>query len=260
MDDAAAAVAEGVRTVVRNPVIVGAAALVLLALVPVLAVVSVVGFVLSFLLVGPFVVRFTGAIVAKPLLFGGLAGVADAGLDDAASLGDLTDGLSGSYLSLAGAYVLHEIAVLVLAIVAGIAAFALLALGTSLPVVAEGTTRLGAIGVGAVGAVVLAGLALTLQFVDVATVVGGADARDALRESVRLTRSDPVGVLWYTALRLLLFAVVVLPGVVVAVAEGRLGPPFPAFGWAVTGLLLPVAFAAVTAAHVAYYRERTTPG
>ena len=255
MGDATAAAAAGVRNVVRNPVVVGVTAAVLVALVPVAGALGLLGLGLTLIVVGPLVLKLLGGVVLKPLLFGGIAGVADAGFDGETGVAAYTGTLSEHYLSLAGAYGLYEVVVLVtgvaLGVVVGLVAWATSSLGGAaidgelLAIVAAG-----------LGGLVLAALAVAFQFVDVAVVVGGVGALDAVRTSVRLTVEDPLGVLWYTAVRLLLAGVVVLPGAVIGLVAGRVDPRLAYAGLAVGALLLPVAVAAVTATHVAYYRRR----
>lgn len=269
MGDATAAIVEGVRNVVRNPVVVGSTGIVMVALAPVVTVASLFGVVLSFIVVGPFLVRFTSALVVKPLLFGGVAGVADAGFDGPAALDDYIGPLRGNFVSLAGAFVLYEVAVLVVAVGTAAAVLATFAVESMLGPAAGSSGRLlgyalGSIGLfellafvlGGLGSLIVAALAVTFQFVDVAVVVGGADGVGALRESIRLTREDPVGVVGYSVMRVLLAGVVLLPGAVVGLFAGSVDHRLLEVGWIVVALLLPVAFAVITSAHVAYYRRR----
>lgn len=263
MGEAAVAVVEGCRNVVRNPVVVGVTAAVMALLVPVVALAGVFGILLAIFVVGPIVVRFVGAVVVKPLLFGGVAGLAAAGFEERADLGDYKDSLRGNFLSLAGGYVLYEVAVLAVSIATGVAVLAVLWLGSELGPTAGEHVELVAFGVGGVGAVVLVAFAVTFQFVDVAAVVGGAGGVEAVRESARLTREDPLGVLGYTLARVAVGGAVLLPAVVVGYVVGPV-PGLGSVGWVLAGLLAPVAFAAVTSVHVAYYRRRrpgawTTP-
>lgn len=236
------------------------------------AVVGVLSLLLSIVpIVGPFV----SGIVLTPALLATVHGMAFAGLvAGEASPGAGLQSLKSNYVSLAAASFLRfalTVAVFLLIVVAA---------------AVVGTFVLG-VGIGAVSAsdpgamaapVAMAGIsglllglvfgvllvsfsllvALGLQFLDVAVVVGGESATDALRASWTVFRKGPISVVGYTLIRS-------------AVVAGAIAVPLAVYfaGWrlvsAQVGVALltacalglgPLAWSFYSSYHVAYYDAR----
>lgn len=256
MEDAYAAVGDGVRTAVRNPRLVAAAGLVLVVLLPVVAILGVVSAIATLFVVGPLVFRLGTAVLVKPLLFGGLAGAAVESIDGTLSGGAVFRSLDdGRGISLAGAYAVQE----GLLVTAGVGLFVVhlalqdagVAVGLSHPAL-----QLVSWIVGAVGAALYLLVVVCFQFVDVVAVLDGGSARTAVERSYRLVRDRPGEAAGYAVLRSLLVAVCLLPGVVLAAVSGPGRQVFELAGWTAVALLLPFGLAAAVAAHVEYYRRR----
>lgn len=230
-----------------------------------------VGGVLSLI---PFVGPMVTNVVIAPIAFAGMVAMADAAATDSASVGDFTGGISDHSVTLMGAYALLFVIQMGIGILFLVAfffvGFSAFAAGTGVGT-GTGTGDLGAM-LGAVGGTMLLvfalamlvalAVALVTQFLDVAVVVGDADATGSFGEAIDLVTSGPLSVLGYSVLRGLLGVVVV--GVPIAVGGVAIvygtdgGGTLPiALGLLVVVLAIPVGFAFLFAYHVAYYRRRT---
>lgn len=228
-----------------------------------------VGGVLSLI---PFVGPMVTNVVIAPVALAGMVAMADAAATDSASFGDFTGGIGDHSVTLMGAFALLfviQMGIGILFVVAfffvGFSAFAAGA-GTGTGGGDPGA-MLGALGgtmllVFALAMLVAVAVALVTQFLDVAVVVGDADATGSFGEAIDLVTSGPLSVLGYSILRGLLGVIVIgIPiavGIVAVVYGSDGGGTLPiALGLLVVVLAIPVGFAFLFAYHVAYYRRRT---
>jgi len=264
--DAAGDVATPIRK--RPVVLVGATISGLLLLV---------GLALSFV---PLFGQFIHSLVIAPVALAGLVAMIDAAFADEVGLGDLFDGMRahglsviGGHLIIFGLSIVVALAVVVAAVVLGIGVMA------ALPSPPDAAGGGGIEGVGVVTlftVVVLLLVALVVgvvvyllrAFIDVAVVIGGADATESVTESWRVIREGPVSVVGYLLMRGVLTLVAALPTVLFvglavgfdtgAVAGGQLRTASLVFAvLAVVTLVVP--FVVSVSYHVAYYRRRREP-
>lgn len=251
------ALGDGIDIAKRNPNLVLGSAMTMLLLFG-------VGGLLSFIpLVGPLVTN----VVVAPVALAGLVAMANAGASGSASFGDFTDGVGDHSVSLMGAYALLFVIQMGIGFLLLIGIF-VAGIGTMSAAGAQDPTAMaGALG----GTVLLVGLvvvllylvvALVTQFLDVAVVVGDADAAGSFSEAVDLVTSGPLSVLGYSLLR----GVVALVAIGVPVGVGAVAIGFGvdagqtaaiAAGVLLVVVAFPVGFAFLYAYHVAYYRRRT---
>lgn len=253
------ALPRGVKNVQRNPMLVVITVAIGIASLPVLLVAALLGIIP---LVGPIVSRVVVAGAVKPLLIGGIVGVAGAGFAGSVGFGDYLDTVKEDFVTLAGTYLLYEIGVFVFGLLLVVVmlftglmgSFAGAAAGESS--LASAGVGLGIVAVYVVGLVLILAYAVVFQFLDVAVVLGDNGVTDAFRESWRLVREAPLSVAGYTVLRGLLGAAILLPGYVIVIAGLQTSDAVMWAGLAVTLLLYPVAFAVVMSYHAAYYGVR----
>lgn len=224
-----------------------------------------VGGLLSLIpLLGPMVVN----IVVTPIALAGMVAMANAAADDSASFGDFTGGISDHSITLMGAYALLFVVQMGVGIVFVVAmvfvGFGVLSAGAAS---GDPGATFGALGgtillVMAVVALVALAVFVFTQFLDVAVVVGDADATGSFSESIDLVTSGPLSVVGYSLLR----GVVALVGVGLPFAVGAVvilwgiegGRTLVSLlGLAVVVLAAPFGFAFMYCYHVAYYRRRT---
>lgn len=225
----------------------------------------VVGGVLSFIpLLGPVLAQ----IVVTPIALAGMIAMANAAATDSASFGDFTDGIGDHSSTLMGAFALLYVVWMGIGMVFLVAAvfvgFGVLSAGAVSSDPGGAASALGGtflLIIGVFGIVALL-VAIVTQFLDVAVVVGEADATGSFGESVDLVTSGPLSVVGYSILR----AVVALVGIGVPFVVGAAsvawgledGGSVPMVaGVGVMLLALPVGLAFIYAYHVAYYRRRT---
>lgn len=235
---------------------------------------AVVGLLSLALYIVPLVGPFVSGIVLVPALLATVHGMAFAGhvAGDASPRAGLQS-LKSNFLSLAAAYLLRNVlgAVVLLGIVIGAAVVGTFVLGFGMSAASAANpgavaSPLATTGVGGLALAFVVGVLLVsfwvlfvlgFQFLDVAVVVGGESATDALRASWAVFREDPLSVVGYTLLR----AAVVGGGIAVCGAVYRVGL-FAGVDAAVAlltaALLLagPFAWAFYSAYHVAYYDAR----
>ena len=230
-----------------------------------------VGGVLSLIpLVGPLVTN----VVVAPVALAGMVAMANAAATDSSSFGDFTGGISDHSLTLMGAYALLFVIQMGIGILFVVAFFFLgfgaLAAGAGAgagPGTGDPGAMFGALGgtmlvVFLVALLVALAVALVTQFLDVAVVVGDADATGSFGEAIDLVTSGPLSVLGYSLLRGIVGVVVV--GVPLGVGVGAVVYGFDGagtlpivLGLVVMLLAIPAGFAFLFAYHVAYYRRRT---
>ena len=212
--------------------------------------------------------------VVSPALLCVVLGMAFAGyVSEGASPSAGYQSLKSNFLSLAGAYLVFNVALAAIA--------AAIAVGGLVPVfvmVDAGATEITTAGASAVtgggfptdsliwGAilvyvlivlVVVAGQVAVAQFLDVAVVVGGESATSAIGAAWRLFREAPLSAIGYTLLRSFVgTAVLVVAGAFYA--AGAVVEPDVALGLGLLGALLagPPAGAFLMAYHVTYYDAR----
>lgn len=221
-------------------------------------------------LLGPLLQTY----VISPALLCVVLGMAFAGhVGGSASPSAGYQSLKSNFLSLAGAYLVFNVALGVLA--------ALIAIGGFVPVLMmydAGATEVTTAGASAVtgsgvptdslvlGAillylfillVVLAGQVAIAQFLDAAVIVGGESAISAIGAAWRLFRGAPLSAIGYTLLRVSIGGAV-LVAVGVGYAAGATVEPGVALGLGLLGGLLagPPAGAFLMAYHVTYYDAR----
>lgn len=224
-----------------------------------------VGGMLSLIpLIGPLVTN----VVVVPVALAGMVAMADAAATDSSSLGDFTGGIGDHSLTLMGAYALLFAIQMGIGIVF-VMAFFVVGFGAFAAEVGGGDpgAMLGALGgtmllLFAVAMVVALAVAIVTQFLDVAVVVGDADATGSFGEAIDLVTSGPLSVLGYSVLRGIAGAIVVgsplAVGIFAVVYGTDGGGTVPVvIGLLVVVLALPVGFAFLLAYHVAYYRRRT---
>lgn len=263
MGHAIDALPQGVRNVNDNPMLIGIAIAVMVAMIPIGIVGGIIWIVLAFVpIIGPVLARFIVAIPIKILVLGGMVGAAGAGFTGGVSFGDYADSVRDNFGSLFGAYALYEVIVLAIGIVVAVVALFVFGLGSMLTSPASGdpmaTASLGlgiiALYVGVI--VLLLVVAIVFQFLDVAVVLGDHSGVDAFKESWRLTREAPLSVLGYSILRMLLGTAILLPGYVVMIGGSMVSDVLIWVGVVITIILYPVAFAVVMSYHAAYYGVR----
>lgn len=171
-------------------------------------------------------------LLITPLTFAAMVGMAAVALDDRATFGDLTDNAGAYWKSLAGAFGLVALG--------GIAVGTILAIGAAVLVFVTGYsgTMTGASGVAAptTGSTVAMGglllvvilvaiaVSVVLQFLDVAIVMGGADATSSFRVAWNVTTTVPVSVVAYTFLRgVIVLVPVVVSGAIIYLVSAALG-------------------------------------
>lgn len=267
MGHAVDALGDGLRNLAGNPMLVVIAYVVSAVTVPVFLVVALAGFVLAFVpIVGQLLAYLLFAATVKPLLLGGVLGPAGDGVAGEVELRDAGRAVAEHFPSLAGAFSIYELIRFAVSLVLGVVLLVVLLVGSvgslALDDPATAFAGLGVVLVVgyALALLVVLGLAVVFQFVDAAVVLGDASASDALRESWGLAREAPLSVLGYAVLRVLVAGLVVLPGLVLAVAGSRFGDAFAWAGLGVTLLLSPVALAVVMSYHAAYYGHRIRGG
>lgn len=205
------ALQRALRTAVREPIVLGVAALVALLQVPVLlsqllpplyaAVASLVTNLLVLLL--------------SPFTQGGMLGLADSALDGRGDLGTFLAKGREHYVSLFAAYLLVfavtvalAVATLVLFLVFGVGLGAVAASSSGVPGVAipGGTSLLGLVFLGVVALIALAYFLafMFVQFYGQAIVVDGYSAADSFKRSAGLVRQHFVSTLGYTLLTALI--------------------------------------------------------
>lgn len=224
----------------------------------------VVGGVLSFIpLLGPVLAQ----VVITPIALAGMIAMANAAATDSATFGDFTDGIGDHSTTLMGAFALLYVVWIVLGMV-----FVVAVIFVGAGVLSAGAassdpgSAMGALGgtvlllIGVFGIVALL-VAIVTQFLDVAVVVGEADATGSFGESIELVTSGPLSVVGYSLLRALVALVGIgVPFVVGAVGVGwglEDGGAVPIVaGVGVMLLAVPVGLAFIYAYHVSYYRRR----
>lgn len=264
--DAAGDVATPIRK--RPVVLVGATVTGLLLLV---------GLVFSLV---PLIGQFIHRLVIAPVALAGLVAMIDAAFADEVALGDLFDGMRTHGPSVIGGHLIIFGISIVVALVVVVAAFAfgvgVMAAFPSSPDAAGGggveglgvITLLTVLVLFLVALVVVTVVYLLRAFIDVAVVIGGADATESVTESWRIIRDGPVSVVGYLLMRGVLTLVAALPTVLFvglavgfdtgAVAGGQLRTASPVFAvLAVVALVVP--FVVSVSYHVAYYRQRRDP-
>lgn len=254
---------DGVRNVLGNPTIVALTFGLVVVLAPLAAVIGVLALVLSFVpVVGQALGQLLFAVTVKPLLLGGVLGMVGSGFAGSVGLGDLLEGITENFPSLAGGFALFELVRYAVGLVLGIVAFVLVFAGSlgSAAVDSSGTATAGVgalvLVLAALAVAVVVALYVVFQFVDVAIVLGEEGAVSGLVESYRLFRSAPLSVLGYSVLRVLLAVAIVLPGYVLAFLGAEYGELLTYAGVALLVLLTPVALAASLSYHAAYYGHR----
>lgn len=267
MGHAIDALPKGIANVRRNPKLVVISFAVLVAMIPLGIVGGIVGFVLSLIpLVGQLLARLVVMVPMKVLVLGGLVGAAGAGFAGSVAFGDYTDAVGGNARSLFGAFAIYELLLAVLSLGFATLFVFVFGFGSALAGAAgEGSVATAGLGAGMLAAIAVAVLllvvyAVVFQFLDVAVVLGDHDATGAFGESLDLVRGAPLSVLGYTVLRAVLFAAILLPGVVVTVAGAQVADVLVWVGAGITLLLYPVALAVVVSYHAAYYGVRLQAG
>lgn len=224
----------------------------------------VVGGVLSFIpLLGPVLAQ----VVVTPIALAGMIAMANAAATDSASFGDFTDGIGDHSTTLMGAFALLYVVWMVIGMVFFVAAlfvgFGVLSAGAASSDPGGAVGALGGTFLLVVGVFALLFLlvAIVTQFLDVAVVVGEADATGSFGESIELVTSGPLSVVGYSILRGVVALVgigvpflVGVAGVVWGIEDG--GTVALLAGVGVMLLALPVGLAFIYAYHVAYYRRR----
>lgn len=242
----------------RNPNIVLGGVVAMILLVGVGGVLSLIP------LIGPLVTN----VVVVPIALAGMVAMANAAATGSASFRDFTDGISDYSFTMMGAYALLFVVQLGLGFLLVIgfffAGFSALTAGAA---AGDPGAAFGAMGgtvllVFAIVMLVAAAIFLVTQFLDVAVVVGDADATGSFGEAIELVSSGPLSVVGYSILRgvvgLVVGGVPTLLGLgaVVYGADGGWTIPM-AVGLLVIVVALPVGFAFLYSYHVAYYRRRT---
>lgn len=252
----------GVKNVQRNPILVAISIAVGVATLPVLLVAAAL---IIIPLVGPVFTRIVIAGAIKPLLIGGIVGVAGAGFATSVGFGDYLDTVKENFVSLAGTFLLYEVGVFVFSIVL-VAVMLFTGLLGSFAGAAAGESALASTGMGlGIVATYLLGLlaivtyAVVFQFLDVAVVLGDHGATAAFGKSWQLVREAPLSVLGYTVLRGLLGTFILLPGYVITIVGVQTSDVVMWVGLGITLLLYPVAFAVLMSYHAAYYGLRIKP-
>jgi hypothetical protein len=255
------ALSMGMKNVTRNPKLVAISYAVSIASLPLLLVGGVLAAILGLIpIVGQMLARLLVAVPLKVLLLGGMAGAAGKAFAGGASFSDYVESVTDNAVSLGGAFAIYEGFLFAIGLVVGVVLLFVVGIGGAMAGGMSSTTSAG-FGLGVmllyllVFAVVVT-IAIVFQFLDVAVVLGGKDATDAITESYKLFNDKPISVLGYTVVRALVGFVVVLPGIVIGVVGAQLGDVVALVGAAVTLLLLPLAFAAVMSYHAAYYGLR----
>lgn len=253
------------RVAVDHPVVLVAA-----VLTGVLA--PVVSFVLGLI---PLLGGLAYFVFVQPVFVGGLLNMAVDAAEGDVSADSYVEGATENYATLAGVYAILVGVTLALTVVAAVLAVvfglagALGGSGTAGPGADAGGAALGG-ALGAVGVVVLVSLVVALvvavlvQFVEAAVVVGDAGAGGAYSDSWAVLRDNPVSVLGYTLVRLLLYGVAqAVPLLLLFGTLGLLGADSGADALVGTAALVALAllgvlgYVGVTVYHALYYRRVT---
>jgi hypothetical protein len=261
------ALSHGVKNVQENPKLV-TYSYVLMMLAFVLAIpLGIFAFVLVLIpVVGAFFARPVMIIPLKTLMLGGMVGLAGAAFAGSVEFEDLTETYKEHGLSLAAAFAIQELVVVLFSFVLVVVLFVVVFGGTmSLSAVGSsaGGSELAAAGFGiaviglyVAALVVLFAITAFFQFLDVAVVLGDHGPGEAVKECWRLVRNGPVSVAGYTLMRGLLGGVILLPGYVLAIVGSEVFEPLTWVGFVVILLLYPVAMAVLMSYHAAYYGHR----
>jgi len=253
------------RIVVDHPVVLVAA-----VLTGVLA--PVVSFVLGLI---PLLGGLAYFVFVQPVFVGGLLNMAVDAAEGDVSADSYVEGVTGNYGSLAGVYAILVGITLALTVVAGVLAVvfglagAIGGSGTAGPAADPGVAALGG-AIGGVGVVVLVSLvvalavAVVVQFVEAAVVVGDAGAGGAYSDSLAVLRDNPLSVMGYTLVRLVLYALAqAVPLFLLFGAVGLLGADSGADAVLGTATLVALAllgvlgYVGLTVYHALYYRRVT---
>lgn len=216
---------EAARVAVRDPVVVGVAALFALVKVPVFLMQ-----VHGLLYAGAALLTF----VVTPFLLSGLFGVSAGALGDGAAVEQFTGGGTAGYANLLVANVVYSVVriAVILLVSLGLSLAALVVLGVGVAAGSgdrlfgdPGLVPLAGLGAaGLLGLLAVLGVDFLLQFYDVSAVVGGNDVGDAFAESYRLVVANRLTTLGFMALRLTVLGLLASPLVVLLYALGSTEP------------------------------------
>jgi hypothetical protein len=241
--------------------------LVLLAAVVTGVVVPVVSFLLGLIpVLGP-IVYF---VLVQPVFIGGLLAMSVDAADGDVSLDSYVQGISDNYTSLAGVYAILVGIIIAFAIVAAVLAVVFGVAG-ALGGAGAGSGADAGVGAlaGALGGFALVGLfslltalvvAVVVQFVEAAVVVGDAGAGEAYSESYRMLRTNPLSVLGYSLVRLLFYLLVQAVPIallfgVTALAGSDSGSAVGTVVLVVLAALGVLGYVGLTVYHALYYRR-----
>lgn len=258
---------DGLENLWDNPKILLFTYLFAAAMIPVLLVLGVVWVIFAIIpLIGPLLTRLLTAGLIKPIVVGGLLGLAGAGFTGTVSLSSLKEGITENFISLAGVFLLKELFLFVFSILAVIVLFMVGGLGPALlgaamqnPESASAVAGGGMVlvfGLLLVFALVIVLLYVIFQFADVAVVLTDHGVVDAYKKSWSLVKDGPLSVLGYTVMRGILASVFFIPAFVSFVLVEPVSEVFLWIGIALYVLALPAAAAASFSYHAAYYGHR----
>lgn len=241
--------------------------LVLLAAVVTGVIVPVVSFVLGLIpILGP-IIYF---VLIQPVFIGGLLAMSVDAADGDVSFDSYVQGISDNYASLAGVYAILVGIVIAFAIVAAVLAVVFGFAGAIGGAGAGSGTDpgVGAL-TGALGGFALVGLfslltalvvAIVVQFVEAAVVVGDAGAGEAYSESYRMLKTNTLSVLGYSLVRLLFYVLVQAVPITLLLGIGALagsdsGSTVGTVVLVVLAVLGVLGYVGLTVYHALYYRR-----
>lgn len=262
MGHAIDALPAGVKNVRSNPSLIGYSFGLLVVSLVVAAPLAVVAVVLSFVpIFGQLLARPLVAIPVKTLLLGGMVGLSGAGFAGSVGVDDLKRTYSEHGVSLAAAFAIYELLLVVVSIALVVVMVVVVLGGTVSATAIQSELAAGGLGVLIVAmyvgvVVLLAVIAAVFQFLDVAVVLGEKSATGAVGECWRLVRNGPLSVAGYTLLRGLVGSLILLPGYVLVLLGEFTVDALTYVGVVVAVLLYPVAFAVLMSYHAAYYGYR----